>query len=669
MVYNKQPNKQLTQNNSMLSPQDLKYAQLLSKDFPNIPAVSTEIAHLKAKLELPKLSEHFLSDIHGEFESFNHVLKNGSGIVKKRIAQLFEDVLAEDERKSLATLVYYPEEKFDAEKKAWGETHFKDWLLPRIYQMLDVAQSFASQYAQNQLNGFFNSEYGSLLSELLFAGRGMETHRIYYHQLIMSVWESGQIRGLVSNLSKLIQHLAVGKLHIIGDVYDRGPAAEKIMDVLLNYHSVDFQWGNHDIVWMGAGAGSWACIANVLRVSLRYNNLDTLEDGYGISLLPLATFALEHYKGDKNPNFLPKMRPEEQLNEKDEHLMQIMQKAITIIQFKLEGQIMLRRKSFGIKGRLFLDKINSQKKTVKIGTKVYPLADANFPTIDSNKPYELSPAEQEVMERISNSFIYSEKLQRHVKFLYEKGGMYLVSNNNLLLHGCVPMTAKGDFASFNDKNKKYGGKELFERFDVLARQAYFGGKNSEAKLYGQDIIWYLWCGSYSPIFGKQKMATFESYFVADKNAQREDKNAYYKLRDKPATCEKILKEFGLNPKTAHIVNGHVPVVVKEGEKPVKANGKLLVIDGGFAKAYQEKTGIAGYTLISDSEGLQLVSHESFESAQKAVLEEVDIHSSETILETPANPITIKETDLGKEIEARVKDLEMLLQAYKEGILK
>lgn len=644
-----------------------KFLDLLTKQFPTAASVATEIIRLKALLSLPKGTEHFLSDVHGEFESFNHVLRNGSGSIKKRIQSLFAHQLTKTEQKALATLVYYPEEKLDFELRS-RETTANEWLQVQLYRLIKIARSFAAQYTRKYLFHSLPKSYGSLIDELLYVNEDLPEKRKYFYQMTEMVMETRQAKAVIAALAYLIQRLAVSHLHIIGDVYDRGPGAEKIMDLLLNHPSVDFQWGNHDIVWMGAAAGSTACMANVLRVSLRYNNTDTLEDGYGISLLPLATFALDHYKNDQNQTFLPKRSPEAHLNEKDIHLRQIMQKAITIIQFKLEGQIIQRNPSFQMNHRLLLEGIQLKNKTVTIEGKEYPLSDTHFPTLDPNHPYQLTEEEEEVIERLAASFAYSERLQRHTHFLYENGGMYLSYNGNLLIHGCVPMNEDGSFCEFDDRGTAYKGKALMKRLEVLARQAYYGKKSTEQN-YPQDVMWYLWCGPISPLFGKTKMASFESYFVNDKSLLKEPKNAYYQLRNTEKACIGILEEFGLPPASSHIINGHVPVVVKKGESPIKANGKLLVIDGGFAKAYQAKTGIAGYTLVSDAKGMHLVAHEPFESTLKAIVEEQDIFASKTILETPGRTLQVQDTDKGKRILEKIADLQLLLSAYREGYIQ
>jgi fructose-1,6-bisphosphatase-3 len=643
----------------------MKYLRLLARQFPNIAAASAEIINLRAILSLPKGSEHFLSDLHGEYEAFSHVLRNASGIVKERLHALFGYALTEAERRKLATLIYYPQEKLGMQ----GEPA-EGWLEKHLYLLVQVARSFAAQYTRSKTRKAMPPAFAYIMEELLLEKEELPSKQAYYRSIIQSIIEIDRGPAFIVALSEFIQRLAVDRLHIIGDVYDRGPGAEKIMDDLLRYHSVDFQWGNHDIVWMGAAAGSWACMANVLRVSLRYNNTDTLEDGYGISLLPLATFALEHYADDDNRKFRPKDVPEGHFAEKDMALKQRMHKAISIIQFKLEEQLVSRRPSFGMAHRLLLHTLRPAEGIVTVEGREYALTDTHFPTFLPHDPCALTPEEAEVMRRIAASFQYSEKLQRHVRFLYEQGSMYLTRNSNLLLHGCVPMADDGGFLDFDDQGTLYAGKALVDRFEVLAREGFFGKKGSAARLYAEDVLWYLWCGSRSPIFGKERMATFERYFIADPAAHAEPKNAYYRLRNSAEHCGRILEAFGLNPVEGRILNGHVPVVVKKGEKPIKADGRLVVIDGGFAKAYQSETGIAGYTLIDDAFGLRLVAHEPFESRERAISAEQDILASETVVlaQTPSMR-RIADTDKGLRLERQIEDLKALLQAYRKGVIQ
>lgn len=650
----------------MFNASELRYLKLLAKQYPDIGSASAKIISLQAIALLPKGSEHFLSDVHGEHESFNHVLRNASGIIKKRIKEVFGYALTEQERRTLATLIYYPKEKLDLLETT--EPNWESWQEKHLYLLIQVARSFSAQYTRGKARKAMPQEFAYIMEELLLEKEEDPSKKAYYSSMIHGIIELDRGQQFIIALSGFIKRLAVHKLHIIGDVYDRGPGAERIMDILLDYHSVDFQWGNHDIVWMGAAAGSWACMANVLRVSLRYNNTDTLEDGYGISLLPLATLALEQYQGDKNEKFTPKAPPNGPLAEKDMVLRRLMHKAVSIIQFKLEGSVIARNPNFEMDDRRFLDTLNLEEGTIIVNGKKYELTDTNFPTFNPENPYALSEAEQMTMQRIAQSFMYSEKLQKHVKFLYEKGNMHLTRNHNLLLHGCIPLHQNGDFMAFEDQGKKYKGKSLVERFEVLARSGFFGKKGSLEKQYGEDILWYLWCGAKSPIFGKERMTTFERYFIADKETHSEPKNAYYELRNEEKHCNHILEEFGLDPSCSRILNGHVPVVAKKGESPIKANGKLLVIDGGFAKAYQDQTGIAGYTLIYDAQGLRLVSHEPFESREKAIEEERDILGSHTMLEPSEGMIRIADTDKGLRIAERIQDLQKLVEAYRKGIL-
>lgn len=646
---------------------DLKYLRLLAQQFPNIARASAEVINLRAILNLPKGSEHFLSDVHGEHESFSHVLRNASGIIKERIQAIFGYALTNQERKTLASLIYYPKEKLDL--LAQSISDWEGWIEKHLYLLIRVARSFAAQYTRSKARKAMPASFAYIMEELLFEEEESPSKQEYYRAIIHSIIEVDRGREFVVALSEFIQRLAVDKLHIIGDVYDRGPGAERIMDELLKYHNVDFQWGNHDIVWMAAAAGSWACMANVLRVSLRYNNTDTLEDGYGISLLPLATLALEVYADDTNEKFTPKELPKGQFAERDTQLKRLMHKAITIIQFKLEGQIIERRTSFEMADRRFLHTIDLEAGTVIVDGEKYALSDTFMPTLDLQNPYQLSSEEKDALARIASSFIYSEKLQAHVRFLYERGSMYLTRNNNLLLHGCIPSEEDGRLMTFNDEGVSYSGKALVERFEVLTREAYFGKKGTEEKSYATDILWYLWCGAKSPIFGKSRMATFERYFIEDTATHQEPKNAYYRLRNEPEYCDKVLQEFGLDPAKSRILNGHVPVVVKKGESPIKAEGKLIVIDGGFAKAYQSHTGIAGYTLIYDAHGLHLVAHEAFESRERAIAEDQDIIASHTLLESPDGLLRIADTDKGLRILGQIADLNALLNAYRKGIIQ
>jgi fructose-1,6-bisphosphatase-3 len=646
---------------------NLKYIKLLSHQHPTIASACTEIINLKAILNLPKGTEHFLTDIHGEYEAFTHVLRNASGVIKRKIEDIFGTSLRANEKKSLATLIYYPEQKIEIVKKQ--EKDMNDWYKITLYKLVEVCRNVSSKYTRSKVRKALPKDFSYIIEELLHEQENGLNKQEYYNEIISSIIDTGRAKEFIIAISKLIQRLAVDRLHILGDIYDRGPGAHIILDALINYHSVDIQWGNHDILWMGAAAGSEVCIANVVRISARYANLDTIEEGYGINMLPLATFALEFYKDDPCAQFKPKISSESNYREKDLKLIAQMHKAISIIQFKLEAAIINRRPHYKMEHRLLLNKIDYEKGTINLQGKMYKLNDTNFPTIDPKNPYKLTDEEQALVDKLKLSFINSEKLQKHTRFLYSNGSMYLKYNSNLLYHGCIPMEDDGSFKTITIKGNKYSGKSLVDYFDRLAREAYFYKNNPKVKLYALDAIWYLWCGENSSLFGKDKMATFERYFINEKETHVENKNAYFKLRNNENACDTVLKEFGLEPKDSHIINGHVPVKTIKGESPIKANGKLLVIDGGFSKSYQSQTGIAGYTLIYNSFGLMLASHEPFESIQKAIEEEKDILSTTIVLEHTNARIRVADTDIGLELEHQIEDLSMLLAAYRKGLIK
>lgn len=645
---------------------ELRYLKLLAKQYPSIRAASTEIINLNAILELPKGTEHFVSDIHGEHQAFNHVLRNGSGSVKRRIEEVFSFELDKSEKKSLATIIYYPEQKIPIVLKEVKNP--AEWYRKTLFQLVKLCRVYSSTYTRSRVRKMLPDDFDYIIEELLHEQESTQNRQEYYHKIINSIIETGRAEAFIIALSKLIQRLTISRLHIIGDVYDRGPGAHLIMDQLLDYHSVDFQWGNHDIVWMGAAAGSDACIANVIRVSLRYANMETLENGYAISLMPLVSLAVEVYGDDPCEPFQPKGVTGE-FTENEKMLMTRMHKAITIIQMKLEGQIIQRRPHYKMDDRLLLDKIDKKNGTVHINGKDYPLIDKTFPTLDPDNPYALTAYEKTVVEKLRLSFSNSEKLQKHARFLYSKGSMYLAHNGNLLYHGCIPMTPDGKLRELQIDGKKYQPKAFMDMMERLARQGYFVKNDPKRKQHGLDTMWYLWSGAQSPLFGKDKMATFERYFIDDPATHKEDMNPYYQYRTEQDVAEMILREFDLNPEKGHIINGHVPVKVKKGEKPVKAGGKLIVIDGGFAKAYQEKTGIAGYTLISDSWGLLLAAHEPFVSTQKAIENELDIHSTTKILEQNTHRIRVRDTDAGAQIQQKIDELSRLLEAFRSGEIK
>ncbi len=648
------------------SDEEMRYLKLLSKHYPTIRSASTEIINLSAILELPKGTEHFISDIHGEYEAFSHVLRNGSGSIKRRIEEVFEYTLNEKEKRNLATLIYYPEQKLPILLKEID--NHPEWYRKTLFHLIKLCRIYSSKYTRSKVRKTLPQDFNYIIEELLHEQESAQNRQEYYSSIINAIIKTDRAGAFITALAQLIQRLMIARLHVIGDVYDRGPGAHLIMDELMSHHSVDFQWGNHDIVWMGAAAGSEACIASVIRVSLRYANMETLENGYAISMLPLVSLAVEIYGKDPCSLFRPKDADDGTFTENEQQLMAQMQKAITIIQLKLEGQIIKRRPQYMMKNRLFLDKIDYEKGTVRVGEKTYPLKDKHFPTIDPDNPYELSDAEHAVIEKLKLSFKNSERLQRHVRYLFSKGSMYLAVNNNLLYHGCIPMTNNGKLRHFTLDGKDHGPKVFMDRLERLARQGYFAKDNQEKKQYGMDTMWYLWSGAQSPLFGKDKMATFERYFIEDEKTHQEQMNPYYKYRTRGDVATRILEEFGMDPDKGHIINGHVPVKVKKGESPVKADGKLLVIDGGFAKAYQSKTGIAGYTLIYNSYGLLLAAHQPFESTEKAIEEELDIHSKTNILEHNKKRIRVSDIDSGTVIRNRITDLENLLKAYRQGLI-
>lgn len=651
--------------------EQLRYLQLLAKSYPTIQAASTEIINLNAQMQLPKGTEHFLSDIHGEYEAFLHVLRNSSGSIKRKIDENFTNSLTDREKLNFATLIYYPEKKLPLILQTVDDE--QEWYRITLFRLIKLCRIVSSKYTRAGVRAALPSDFGYVIEELLHEQEGIENKQAYYQSIVETIISIGRAQAFIIAMAKLIQRLAIAHLHIIGDIYDRGPGAHIIMDTLLNYHSVDIQWGNHDIIWMGAAAGSAACIANIIRIALRYANMETLENGYAISLLPLASFAMDVYNNDLCAQFKPKLPDQraygdEEYTENELRLMAQMQKAITIMQLKLEAQIIMRRPHFEMQDRLLLDKINFDKQRVKINGKTYPLLDAHFPTIDPANPYELTEREQAVIDRLQISFMHSEKLQQHTRFLFSEGSMYQVYNGNLLYHGCIPMDAKGDFTALPLDGQVYRPRDYMNRVEQFCRQGYFAADPAQ-KEHGQDVMWYLWSGARSPLFGKSKMATFERYFLAEKETHAEEKNPYYQFRDRVATVRRILTEFGLDPETARIINGHVPVRVKRGESPIKADGQLLVIDGGFSKAYQQQTGIAGYTLIHNSYGFLLAAHEPFQSTQAAIEKEADIHSRTNILDKNFARMRVKDTDAGREFQRRIEELNLLLAAYRTGLIK
>ena len=645
---------------------EFTYLKSLSKQFPTIADASTEIINMQAIMSLPKGTEHFLTDIHGEYEQFNHVLKNGSGSVKRKIDEAFGNTLTAKDKRSLATLIYYPKEKLEiVMREEEDQENLEDWFKITLHRLVQITKRVASKYTRSKVRKALPKDFSYVIEELITEKEEVQDKEAYYNEIIHTIIRIERAPDFIIALCNLIQRLVIDHLHIVGDIYDRGKGPHIIMDTLSQYHSVDIQWGNHDVVWMGAASGHAACIANVIRVSARYGNLDILEEGYGINLIPLATFAMNVYADTDCSAF--SIKYDEGYDTKDLDLDMRMHKAITIIQMKLEGQLIKRRPEFGMEDRLLLDKIDYEKKTVNIAGVDYPMRDTDFPTVDPADPYRLSEEEEQVVERLIQAFRHCEKLQRHVRFLFSKGTLYKVHNSNLLYHGCVPMDEEGNFLKVNVFGKEYSGRKLYDILEHYARKGYYS-KNKEDAQKGKDIIWYIWTGPNSPVFGKDKMSTFERYFVEDKSTHTEKKNSYYRLMDREDVVNRILEEFGLDVNTSHIINGHVPVELKKGETPIKCGGKLLIIDGGFSKAYQGKTGIAGYTLVANSHGMTLVAHEPFESAEAAIQKESDIISDSIIVETAAHRIRVADTDIGAELKESIRHLENLLAAYMDGTL-
>lgn len=643
---------------------DLRYLRSLSNQYPTVAAAATEIINLQAILSLPKGTEHFITDIHGEYDQFQHIIKNGSGAIKRKIEDEFGNAISAGEKKAIATLIYYPEQKMEQVLKT--EENIEDWYKVTLYRLICICKSASSKYTRSKVRKALPKDFAYVLEELLTGRQDLSDQEAYYNEIIRSVIKTGRATELIIAFCNLIRRLVVDHLHVVGDIFDRGPYPNLIMDTLMTHHSVDIEWGNHDISWMGAAAGSQACICNVIRISAKYGNLNLLEDGYGINLVPLARLAMSKYDKDSCTCFKLDYR-EDEYDVRDAMLDEKMHKAITVIQFKLEGQLIKKHPEYAMQSRLLLDKMDIKKGTVCIDGTEYPLKDTKFPTIDWDNPYALSQEEADVIERLTTAFLNCEKLQKHVRFLFTQGSLYRVYNGNLLYHGCVPMNEDGSFTSVNIYGKEYAGKALYDILESYARKGYYAINPGE-KQKGLDILWFIWENQNSPVFGKEKMTTFERYFVADKKTYAEPKNPYYRLLEKEEVVTRILEEFGLDGAEGHIVNGHIPVEAKRGESPVKCNGKLLIIDGGFSKAYQPKTGIAGYTLIYNSYGLVLAAHEPFESVEKAVQDGSDIVSHTILVEHVMKRKTVADTDVGTCLKESIRDLEALLLAYREGLL-
>ena len=658
--------------------QNEQYLRLLGEKFPNAQSVITELINLRAILSLPKGTEHFVSDLHGESMAFIHMIKNASGVIRKKVDEIYGDTMPEEEKRALCALIYYPDERIKLIKRTLnkgktleGEPQkcaMDEWYRKRLHQVVDVARAVTIKYSRSKVHKLLPNDYAYVIKELLHeSSLEQKDRQNYYNAIIDAIIKTGCAEALLISISYFIHSMTIDVLHIVGDIFDRGPRPAKIMDVLATVRDYDIQWGNHDIEWMGAMAGNLALMATVLRVSIRYANIETLEEEYGINLLPLANFAMETYGNDPCTIWQTKDFENNPRLTRSAQLMAKMHKAISIIQFKLEGQTVLRHPEWNMSHRALLDKIDFNKGTITLQNKTYPLLDTNLPTLNSNDPYALSQDEQDLMNQLSRSFRKSEKMQRHLKMLYEHGSLYLVRNGFLLYHAAIPLNADGSFTEADVCGQRVRGKDLMDRTDAVIRRAYYGeGKEKEEAL---DYMLYLWQGEHSPLYNKDRMTTFERYFIADKQAHEEKKGAYFTLSDKEYICKNILKEFNLNPATGRIINGHVPVRTIKGETPIRANGKRFVIDGGFSKPYQEKTGIAGYTLIYNSHGIQLVEHESFESREQAILSGSDIHSRTLLQDFSGQRIRVRDTDRGKKLLQQIQYLEQLLHAYRTGLIR
>ena len=649
-------------------PDELHYLRLLAKQYPTVQAASKEIINLQAILNLPKGTEHFISDIHGEYEAFLHIMNSCSGELKEKLNDCFSTTLSRHDRDELATLIYYPEEKLSL--VAETETDLDEWYRITLHRLVELCRWVATKYTRSKVRKSLPEDYSYIIDELIHLRYEEPDKKDYYEIIISTIIETGQAPEIISAFAQAIKRLTMDHLHIVGDIFDRGPRADIVMDSILHTHSVDIQWGNHDILWMGAASGSRTLVATVLANSIHYNNLDVIETGYGISLRPLSIFANEVYKDCDTHCFTVKLTgPDaDQYSEKDKLLSARMHKAITIILFKLEGQKIMRHPEYKMDDRLFLDKIDYKNKTVEIDGKTYSLLECDFPTVDPADPYTLTPEEDSVINQLTRSFRRSEKLQKHVRFLYSKGSLYKVHNGNLLFHGCIPLTDDGELISFTIGGKERSGKAFLDYAEKTARKAYYDKAGTPERQAGMDFLWWLWTGRNSPIFGRDRMTTFERRLVKEEAAWAEPKNAYYTLYQDPAICDMILKEFGLDGPHCHIINGHVPVKARKGESPIKGGGKLIVIDGGFCKAYQPTSGIAGYTLVYNSRNLRIVSHQPFAGRWEAIHNNHDIANESLIFERMETRLKVADTDVGRELQAQTEDLKRLLDAYRSGAI-
>ena len=651
---------------------DIRYLELLAKSFPTVAEASTEIINLQAILNLPKGTEHFLADLHGAYPAFQHVLKNASGNIKRKVGELFGNEIRESEKRELCTLIYYPERKLELVKQT--ESDMDDWYHITIHQLVKVCREVSSKYTRSKVRKALPQDFSYIIQELLHERTEDIDKAAYVKGIIDTIIDTGRADDFIMAICDVIQRLVIDQLHILGDIFDRGPGAHLILDMLKRYKNWDIQWGNHDVLWMGACAGNDACICNVIRLCLRYANLTTLEEAYGINMIPLATFAMETYGDDPCTEFMPKTNGgSELLDEKNARLTAMMHKAIAVLQFKVESQIFHKHPEWQMEDRDLLSTINFEKKTCMVEGKEYPMTSCNFPTIMTGKgksAIELTPEEQDLMNRLHHSFTTNEKLRKHIKLIFSHGCMYSIINHNLLFHASCPLNADGTLKEVHLYNgKKYSGKDLMHYTGMLIRSAFQGDTNPEERDYGIDYFLYLWCGPDSILFDKSKMATFERYFIEDKATHKEQKGNYFKLRDNEEICDHILDAFEMKGPNRHIINGHVPVHAAEGENPIKANGKLMVIDGGFSQAYHKTTGIAGYTLVYHSRGFQLVQHEPFTSEEDAVRTGADIKSTTQIVEMTAHRMLVADTDIGTELKKQVDDLRELLYAYRHGFIK
>lgn len=648
----------------------MKYLQLLAQSFPNIPEASTEIINLQAILNLPKGTEHFVADIHGEYEAFLHILKNASGNIQRKVNELFGNLMRESDARELCTLIYYPDQKLELIKAA--EENIDDWYHITIHNLVAVCRLVSSKYTRSKVRKALPRSFSYIIQELLHERTDDANKADYVNVIIDTIISTGRADDFIIAICNVIQRLSIDQLHILGDIFDRGPGAHIILDTLSRYHSWDIQWGNHDVLWMGAMAGNRACQCNVIRLSLRYANMTTLEEGYGINLMPLATFAMDTYGDDPCEEFIPKISSADsaRVDEKSIRLAALMHKAITILQFKEEAAIIKRHAKWKMSDRLMLNYIDYDKGTITLNGKEYPLKSNSFPTIDPKHPNRLTPEEKQLMDKINHSFQVSEKLHKHIRLLLQHGCMYAVFNNNLLFHASIPLDEDGKLKEVEIiPGTTCSGKDLLYNIGMLIRSAFQTDSTPEERNYAIDYFLYLWCGPDSPLFDKSKMATFERYFIDDKETHTEEKGNYFKLRDNEHIVDNILDAFDVVGDNRHIINGHVPVHVCNGENPVKANGKLMVIDGGFSQPYHKETGIAGYTLVYHSRGFVLVQHEPFTSTIDAIQKCSDIKSSTQIVEMSSHRMRVADTDIGRELKNQISDLQRLLYAYRHGYIK